>query len=75
MSISSAYRFIFFVKIFKKLCIYIYKNLLVYDVELDKSYFGVKRVRAKRGCGTAGKTPVFSLLKRDGNSLTSFLKH
>ena len=30
--------------------------------ELDDSYF-----RAKRGRGAAGKTPVFGLLKRDGN--------
>ncbi len=34
--------------------------------ELDKSYFGARRVRGKRGCGAAGKTPVFGLLKRDG---------
>lgn len=35
--------------------------------ELDESYFGAKRVRGKRGRGAAGKTPVFGLLKRDGN--------
>ena len=35
--------------------------------ELDESYFGAKRVRGKRGRGAAGKTPVFDLLKRDGN--------
>jgi transposase len=34
--------------------------------ELDESYFGAKRVRGKRGRGAAGKTPVFGLLKRDG---------
>ena len=26
--------------------------------ELDESYFEAKRVRGKRGCGAAGKTPV-----------------
>ena len=36
-------------------------------IELDESYFGAKRVRGKRGRGAAGKTPVFRLLKRDGN--------
>jgi transposase-like protein len=35
--------------------------------ELDESYFGAKRVRGRRGRGAAGKTPVFGLLKRDGN--------
>jgi transposase len=37
------------------------------EIELDESYFGAKRVRGKRGRGAAGKTPVFGLLKRDGN--------
>ena len=36
------------------------------EFELDESYFGVKRVRGKRGRGAAGKTPVFGLLKRGG---------
>jgi transposase len=36
------------------------------EIELDESYFGAKRVRGKRGRGAAGKTPVFGLLKRDG---------
>ena len=27
--------------------------------EIDKSYFGFKRVREKRGRGAANKTPVF----------------
>jgi transposase-like protein len=35
--------------------------------ELDESYFGAKRVRGKRGRGAAGKTPVFGLLKRNGD--------
>jgi hypothetical protein len=37
------------------------------EIELDESYFGARRVRGKRGRGAAGKTPVFGLLKRDGN--------
>jgi len=32
--------------------------------ELDESYFGARRGRGKRDRGVAGKTPVFSLLKR-----------
>jgi transposase len=36
------------------------------EFELDESYFGAKRVRGKHGCGAAGKTPVFGLLKRGG---------
>jgi len=35
--------------------------------ELDESYFGARRVRGKQGRGAAGKTPVFGLLKREGN--------
>ena len=59
-------------KIFHKLRVYIYENLLENKIdsgefELDESYFGAKRVRGKRGRGAAGKTPVFGLLKRDGN--------
>jgi transposase len=41
------------------------------EFELDESYFGVKRVRGKKGRGTAGKTPVFRLLKRDGRVFMS----
>ena len=37
------------------------------EFEVDESYFGAKRIRGKRGRGAAGKTPVFGLLKRDGN--------
>jgi hypothetical protein len=28
--------------------------------KFDKSYFGAKRIRGKRGRGAAGKTPVFT---------------
>jgi transposase-like protein len=41
--------------------------------ELDESYFGARRVRGKRGRGAAGKTPVFGLLKRDGNVFVSIV--
>lgn len=34
--------------------------------ELDESYFGAKRVRGKRVCRAAVKTPVFGILKRNG---------
>ncbi len=34
------------------------------DLEVDESYFGVRRVRGKRGRGVKGKTIVFGLLKR-----------
>ena len=42
-------------------------------VELDKSYFGARRVHAKRGRGASGKTIVFGLLKRDGNVYTQIV--
>ena len=44
------------------------------EFELDESYFGAKRVRGKRGRGAAGKTPVFGLLKRDGNVYVQIVK-
>ncbi len=67
-------------KIFQKLRIYIYNNLLENTIddgefELDESYFGAKRVRGKRGRGAAGKTPVFGLLKRDGNVYVQIVKN
>ena len=43
------------------------KTLFSGTFELDESYFGAKRIRGRRGRGAAGKTPVFGLLKRDGN--------
>ena len=67
-------------KIFQKLRIYIYNNLLKSEVssgefELDESYFGAKRIRGKRGRGAAGKTPVFGLLKRNGNVYVQIVKN
>jgi len=67
-------------KMFQKLCIYIYKNLLENNIdngefELDESYFGAKRTRGKRGRGAVGKTPVFGLLKREGNVYVQIVKN
>jgi len=45
------------------------------EFEVDESYFGAKRVRGKRGRGAAGKTPVFGLLKRDGNVYVEIVKN
>jgi len=39
------------------------------EIEVDESYFGGKR-KGKRGRGTAGKIPVFGLLKRGGRVYT-----
>ena len=45
------------------------------EFELDESYFGAKRVRGKRGRGAAGKTPVFGLMKRNGNVHIQIVKN
>jgi transposase-like protein len=45
------------------------------EFELDESYFGAKRVRGKRGRGAAGKTPVFGILKRDGEVYVTIVKN
>jgi transposase-like protein len=45
------------------------------EIELDESYFGAKRVRGKRGRGAAGKTPVFGVLKRDGNVYVEIVRN
>ncbi len=68
------------VNIYNKLRIYIFTNLCndessKGEFELDESYFGAKRVRGKRGRGAAGKTPVFGLLKRDGNVYVQIVKN
>jgi transposase-like protein len=43
------------------------------EVEVDESYFGARRVRGKRGRGAGGKTPVFGLLKRNGQVYTEMV--
>jgi transposase len=45
------------------------------EIELDESYFGAKRVRGKRGRGAAGKTPVFGILKRNGEVHIEIVKN
>ena len=45
------------------------------EIELDESYFGARRIRGKRGRGAAGKTPVFGVLKRDGNVYVEIVKN
>ncbi len=45
------------------------------EIELDESYFGAKRIRGKRGRGAAGKTPVFGLLKRNGQVYVEIVKN
>ncbi len=47
---------------------------LVGQLEVDESYFGVRRVRGKRGRGASGKTIVFGLLKRGDKVHTQLIK-
>ncbi len=42
------------------------KSTLSGILEVDESYFGARRVKGKRGGGTAGKTPVFGIFERQG---------
>ena len=42
-------------------------------VEVDESYFGLKRVRGKRGRGAGRKVVVFGLLKRNGRVYTQII--
>ena len=42
------------------------------EVEVDESYFGGHR-KGKRGRGSAGKVPVFGLLKRGGKVFTKII--
>ncbi len=42
------------------------------EIEIDESYFGGKR-KGKRGRGSAGKVPVFGLLKRGGKVYTRLI--
>ena len=39
------------------------------EVELDESYFGVRRVRGIRDRGARGKTPVFGMRKQGEKSI------
>ena len=42
------------------------------EIEVDESYFGGRR-KGKRGRGSAGKVPVFGLLKRGGRVYTKII--
>ncbi len=44
------------------------------EIELDESYFGGVR-KGKRGRGTAGKVPVFGILKRGGKMYTQVISN
>ena len=43
------------------------------EVEVDKSYFGARRVKGLRGPGARGKTIVFGLFKRQGKICTEIV--
>ena len=43
------------------------------EVEIDESYFGVKRVKGKRGRGASGKTIVFGIFNRNGKVYTEII--
>jgi len=43
------------------------------EIEVDESYFGVRRIKGKRGRGAYGKTIVFGLLKREGKVYTEIV--
>jgi transposase-like protein len=47
---------------------------LVGQIEVDESYFGVRRVKGKRGRGARGKTIVFDLLKRGDKVYTQIIE-
>ena len=40
------------------------------EVEIDKSSFGARRVKGKRGRGASGKTIVFGIFNRHGKVYT-----
>ncbi len=48
------------------------KDIFHGEVEVDESYFGGTR-KGKRGRGSAGKVPVFGLLKRKGRVYTKII--
>ena len=49
------------------------KIMLKNGIEIDESYFGARRVRGKRGRGSASKIIVLGLLKRNGNVYTQII--
>jgi hypothetical protein len=49
------------------------KSPLKGEIEVDRSYFGARRVRRKRGRGAYGKTPVFGILQKGGRAFTEIV--
>ncbi len=45
------------------------------SVEMDKSYFGGKRIPEQKGRGAFKKVPVFGLLKRNGKVYTQVVRN
>ena len=45
------------------------------EIEVDKSYFGAKRVRGRRGQGAGGKTKVFGIKKRENKVYTQIVNN
>ena len=45
------------------------------EIEVDKSYFGTKRVRGRRGQGAGGKTKVFGIKKRGDKVYTQIVNN
>jgi len=43
------------------------------EVEVDKSYFGARRVRGKKGRGAGSETIVFGILERQGKVYTEIV--
>ena len=43
------------------------------EFECDECYFGPRHIRGKRGRGTVGKTPTFSVLRPGGKVYRSIL--
>ena len=53
---------------------YSYQNSpITGEFEADESYFGLKRIRGKRGRGAGSKTIVFGLFKRNGKVYTEIV--
>ena len=45
------------------------------EVEVDKSNFGARRAKGKRGRGAYGKTIVFKIYKRNGSVYTEIVPY
>ena len=43
------------------------------EIEIDESFFGVRRIKGKRGRGASGKTTVFGIFRRGGSVYTEIV--